>query len=102
MTEHDRLKGLWCRGVATIDQIERCKVLDRQKMMIARCKVLCKLFVAFGLVFCLVGTFGGLSVGALIFDLEGAELFGFVMMHLVKFAQYSVIPASLIVLASLF
>lgn len=100
-TEHERLKGLWCRGVATIEQIERCKVLDSRKWRGLQFRMLCKIVPAFCAVFCLIGGLGGFSVGVVMFDLDGAALWDFVRMHMLSFAKYSIFPASVIVIAAL-
>lgn len=98
-SEHERLKGLWCRGVASIEQIERCKVLDARERLQRKLGLLFKVIPLFCIIFSFIGALGGLFVGVFTLELDGAQLTDFVVRHLVKFAQFSIIPALTIVIA---
>ena len=100
MTEHDRLKGLWCRGIATIEQIERCKELDRMEHRSVRFKSLCAVLPVLCAAVCLIGGVVRFNAGVLWLGLEGPELWDYVTAYVTEIAKYSFLSALLILLVS--
>lgn len=93
-----RLKWLWCKGIATAEQIEQCKAMERRDLLKSRSKIFLLAMVLLCLFFSLTGAISGLVVGLLLFGMEGAELTHFVTMHTAHFAKFSVVFSVIIIL----
>lgn len=96
--ELSRLKWLWCKGIATVEQIKQCKAMERRELLKSRSKIFLLVMVLLCLFFSLTGAISGLVVGLLLFGMESAELTHFVFMHTAHFAKFSVIPSAIIIL----